>query len=294
MLGSMIVDVLSQEKDISVRATRRNHAPHFDPGRSVDWVPFDAETDQLATIVAGTDWVINAIGIIKPLIDENQPDAVRRAIVVNSLFPFRLAAATKIAKAKVIQIATDCVFSGRLGNYREDAPHDPLDVYGKTKSLGEVTARDFLNLRCSIVGPELQNHHSLLDWLLSRPRGSTVKGFANHRWNGVTTLQFARIVLGLVRSNSTLSGTQHVVPADTVTKASLLRMFAATFERMDLAIEDVDAAEAVDRTLGTLRPEINEEIWRASTKHGPSSVKSMVAELAAWPRPVERGNTADQ
>ena len=44
---------------------------------------------------------------------------------------------------KVIQIATDCVFDGLKGNYTEDDKHNAIDVYGKTKSLGEVSADNF-------------------------------------------------------------------------------------------------------------------------------------------------------
>jgi dTDP-4-dehydrorhamnose reductase len=289
----MIVDVLCRETDIQVRATTRDDIkPVRDGGQRLEWVRFDAELDDPRSLCAGQDWVVNAIGIIKPLINEQVPQEVRRAIVVNSLFPFRLAAAATMGNTRVIQIATDCVFSGRVGSYHEDAPHDALDVYGKTKSLGEVAASNFLNLRCSIVGPELRGHRSLLDWLLSRPLGSKVQGFVNHRWNGVTTLQFARIVLGLIRSKSMLTGTQHVVPSDAVTKAELLRLFATAFSRPDLVIEDVEAREAIDRTLSTSRPETNDEVWQASGLPRPLSVGAMVAELSRWQRSAEPAHRA--
>src|SRR5207244_6584362 len=110
---------------------------------------------------------------------------VRRAVAVNSLFPYALSDVAEAAGARVLQIATDCVFSGREGSYREDSPHDPLDVYGKTKSLGEVQAPHFLNLRCSIVGPEIRGFRSLLCWFLAQPRNARLRGFVNHWWNGV-------------------------------------------------------------------------------------------------------------
>src|SRR5437868_4207618 len=70
--------------------------------------------------------VINCIGLIKPYCDN-----VQSAIKVNALFPHKL-------PANSIQIATDCVYSGSKGGYIETDPHDALDVYGKTKSLGEA------------------------------------------------------------------------------------------------------------------------------------------------------------
>ena len=283
MLGSMIVDVLSRAGDLRVRATYRGDREaidsHFRP-RSVEWISFDAERDNIGQILVGEPWIINAIGIIKPLIHEDRAEEVRRAVLVNSLFPFAVAAAAARGDARVIQIATDCVFSGREGSYHEDSPHDPLDVYGKTKSLGEVAASHFLNLRCSIVGPELRGHLSLLDWFLSQPRHASVRGFVNHRWNGITTLHFAQIVLGLVQSNSRISGTHHIVPHDSVTKAQLLREFATAFERKDIQVQDAAAPEPVDRTLSTKSPLMNDDIWHASGRDEIPNIRTMLNELA--------------
>jgi dTDP-4-dehydrorhamnose reductase len=295
MLGSMLVRVLTAAKDVHVRATYRGEDEPRIPGVSshdVEWVSFDAERDTLPSTEAGESWIVNAIGIIKPLIREDSWPDVERAIDVNARFPYRLAAAALTNEARVIQIATDCVFSGRQGDYREDSPHDALDVYGKTKSLGEVNAAHFLNLRCSIVGPELNGHRSLLDWLVRQPRGATVKGFVNHRWNGVTTLQFAQIVLGLIRSNSTLCGTHHVVPNGALTKAELLREFATAFQRSDLLIEDAKATESIDRTLSTIGFDINEELWRNSRPTGVPTVRMMTQELARFIG-VKRLNSGD-
>jgi dTDP-4-dehydrorhamnose reductase len=287
MLGSMIVRVLSRAQDVSLRATYREGREWLDPrlgGSSVQWVRFDAEREDVGDVLAGEQWIINAIGIIKPHIRENVPADVERAIKLNAVFPFSLAAAASAHQARVVQIATDCVFSGREGGYQEDSAHDALDVYGKTKSLGEVNEPHFLNLRCSILGPEVRGHLSLMDWFLSQPRGATVKGFVNHRWNGVTTLHFAQIALGLLRSNSELGGTHHVVPTDSLTKADLLREFAAAFDRSDVRVEDAKAPERIDRTLSTLNSAINDEIWRTAREDGVPSVRLMIHELAEFGR----------
>ena len=47
-------------------------------------------------------------------------------------------------KTKIFQIATDCVFSGKIGGYNELSNHDDLDIYGVSKSMGEVKKRKFL------------------------------------------------------------------------------------------------------------------------------------------------------
>lgn len=207
--------------------------------------------------------VINCIGLIKPQIKHTID-----AIVVNSYFPHML-------PAGAIQIATDCVYSGAKGNYVETDPHDALDVYGKTKSLGE--APHIKNLRCSIIGPEVKNHSSLLDWFLSQ---ESVKGFTNHLWNGITTYHFSKICQGIVREGIELPNLQHIVPADVVTKAELLEIINRAYGK-SIAIEHVEAPEAIDRTLATNNPELNLKLWQAAGYAKPPTIQEMVEELAA-------------
>jgi dTDP-4-dehydrorhamnose reductase len=160
--------------------------------------------------------------------------------------------------ARVIQIATDCVFSGSRGNYTESDPHDPLDAYGKTKSLGEVQSPNVLHIRCSIIGPELKRASSLLGWFLKQPPGATLQGFAHHEWNGVTTLQFARLCSSLIRGGTArfdalrnVSSVHHFVPNVAVNKHELLQLFARVFEH-PVVIERTDASgPPVRRTLSS-------------------------------------------
>ena len=220
---------------------------------------FNAETDS----IPDADWIINCIGVIKPYCND-----VQRAIRVNSLFPYRLPKNT-------IQIATDCVFSGKRGDYDETSLHDATDVYGKTKSLGE--APHIKNLRCSIIGPEVNNHISLLDWFLAQ---KTAKGFTNHLWNGITTYHYSLIVQAAIILDIELPIVQHIVPADVVTKAELLKLIAKAYKR-NIPVEEVEADEAIDRTLSTINPELNAELWQAAGYPEPPTIEQMINELAA-------------
>ena len=160
MLGSMILDYLLQQRDLEVTATVRRRAlatklrQHFGGGR---WSLFDADTRNLhdaVRVIDGHEWVINAIGVIKSLVHDDNAAEVERAIRVNSVLPYLISHRAEAIGAQVLQIATDCVYSGDTGSYSEHHQHDARDVYGKTKSLGEVRAPHVHNLRCSIVGPE--------------------------------------------------------------------------------------------------------------------------------------------
>lgn len=247
---------------------------------ALDRAAFDAERDDPADVLAAGDWVVNAIGVIAPLIDERAPASVERALAVNARFPHRLAEAAAARGARVIHLTTDGVFSGARGGYAEDSPHDAAGTYARSKSAGEVAAPHVLNLRCSIVGPERAPGRSLLSWLLGQPAGARLTGFANHRWNGVTTLALARACAGIVRTRPALPGTLHLVPADVVSKADLLGMLAAAFQRGDLEIVRGAAPVAVDRSLATLHPDANALIWRAAGYRAPPAVAAMVRELA--------------
>jgi dTDP-4-dehydrorhamnose reductase len=273
MLGSMIHRYLSQQ-------------PGYDLSVSTRYV-LDAENTTvtlLSNLLRGHDYAINCIGIIKPRIDELDPISVKRAIQVNSLFPHLLAKAAEATNCKVIQIATDCVYSGYDGPYDEFEPGDATDVYGKTKSLGEVRSPNVCHLRCSIIGPEIKNHRSLLDWFLSKPQEAQVNGYRNHRWNGVTTLAFARICHGVMLSNwdFVLQPPKHVVPKNSVTKAELLGHIAYFYNRQDIRLNEIDALTTVDRTLSTLNEDGNLEFWQAAGYDEPPYIQQMIEELAAY------------
>jgi len=288
MLGSMIVDWLARDPSLEVGATVRDQR-YLEHRRAllpeVQWCLLDAEDNSSAkalSVLEGCDWIINAIGVIKPFIHEDNPLEVERAIRVNALFPHCLARRAREAGARVLQIATDCVYSGREGRYNEDAPHDPMDVYGKTKSLGEARSDSVFHLRCSIIGPEPKNHLSLLDWFLRQPSGAKVTGFTNHRWNGVTTLHFARICQGIIKTDLKLPYLHHVIPGGEITKAGMLEEFAGKYGREDIEITHSEAANVIDRTLSSRNEILNRSIWEAAGFHQPPGIPDMIAEMRSF------------
>jgi dTDP-4-dehydrorhamnose reductase len=287
MLGAMILDVYADCEDLDLIGTYRGEIDKSlkEKYPDVEFRKLDSEScsiDDVAEAIKGSEWVVNAIGVIKPFIHDDNAAETERAIRVNGLFPYILGKAADQTNAKVIQIATDCVYSGEKGMYVEDDLHDALDVYGKSKSLGEAFLGNVMHVRCSIIGPELKNHLSLLDWFLGQEKGSTVNGYSNHKWNGVTTLQYAKIALGIIRDNIEFDHIQHVIPGNLITKANLLRSFAKDFGRSDIAINEVEAPKVVDRTLSTLNTDMNTRIWKAAGYENIPTVEEMVEELAKY------------
>lgn len=288
MLGSTVVDFLARDRGLRVGATVRNRQMLGAGHRllpEVNWHALDVDADslrELPSFLDDYDWIINAIGVIKPFISDDRPDEVRRAIQVNALFPYSLAHRAEDVGVRVLQIATDCVFSGSEGGYTEEAAHHPLDVYGMTKSLGEVDSKNVFHLRCSIIGPEVKNHVSLLDWFLKQAPGSKLTGFTNHLWNGVTTLHFAKICCGIIKHNLEVPCLQHIVPAKEITKAEMLDYFSTCYRRDDIKIVHGVSSSPIDRTLRTNNPVINRLLWEVGGYMKPPSVPDMIEDLHAF------------
>lgn len=281
MLGSMVTRVLSERPELDVTTTARAAGGRPASGSSVR--RFEVCKDEIAPLLDGGDydWVINAVGVTAGHIDHRASTSIENAVTVNALFPHRLVAECTLRGQRVIQIATDGVFSGVGGPYDEAARHDATDVYGKTKSLGEVPAGNVIHLRCSVLGPELSVPSSLLEWILSCPTGARLEGYDQHRWNGVTTLHFAKLCAAVI-GGVKIPSLQHVVPADAVSKAELLELVLSAFGRQDVEVSRVPGPGApINRTLTTCNPEANSLLWRAAGYDRPPTIADMLRELAA-------------
>lgn len=280
MLGNTVLEVFSQSKyDLLLTARGESFLSKIKRGEKHKLDAQKSTVSELEEIIKDCDYAVNCIGIIKSYIHDNNSKEVQTAIEVNSLFPHKLSLAAKNSGTKIIQIATDCVFDGSKGNYNENDKHNPLDVYGKTKSLGEVFEDNVLNLRCSIIGKELKSKTSLLEWFLNQPLNAKVNGFNNHLWNGLTTKVFAKICLGIISNNVWFSGLQHIVPKDYLSKAQMLKIFAKTFNREDININEMNAEESINRTLSTLDSKRNKDIWQMASYDQIPSVEDMIKDM---------------
>lgn len=253
MLGQMVEHLLSKSNGIAVKHTCR--------GQESTPFYFNVEDglDGLYQIVEryGTfDYFINCIGILNSKIDEKDSKSVRRAFLVNALFPHELATLARETGTRVIHISTDGVFAKDAGVCMENSPQEYDNVYSKTKSLGEIIAPGFLNLRCSIIGPNSFKKQGLLEWFLNQPSGAEVHGYTDHMWNGVTTLQFAKLcrklivedLFDVVRDEASI---HHFCPNQAVSKYELLQLFKVAF-RPDITVKPVaDEERPVCRILDT-------------------------------------------
>jgi len=206
---------------------------------------FDAEdAQQIYDLVYKYDYayIINCIGVLIKESEENP----EKAILVNALFPKILERYARTTGIKIIHISTDCVFSGAKGSYEEDSAKDGLDTYAKTKALGEINNSKDLTIRTSIIGPELKNNGTgLFDWFMKQK--ASAKGFADHFWTGVTTLELAKAVEYFLKNS--IAGLVHLTNSTKISKYELLNLINEYRPGSRIRIEKTVTGQPIDKSL---------------------------------------------
>lgn len=215
------------------------------------FLPGDAGSKVRELASSQPDIVINCAGAIKQRTSDDGA-----LYYANALLPLELKAMLP-ARTLLIHPSTDCVFSGHSESaYRSDQPADAEDVYGWSKYLGEeaLLSRPLtLVPRVSIIGPdEREGGPGLLNWFLRQPDGATLKGFTNHLWNGITTLEWCHQIERRLRSGEDfepMRGTRLQLGTEApIAKCDLLAAFAASFGKR-VTIVPHAAESGVNRVL---------------------------------------------
>jgi len=243
-------------------------APHARVIVGVDVLEGDAL--ERAVRDARPEFVVNAVGIVKQLDAASNKHA---STAVNAWLPHRLDRLCRELGARLLHISTDCVFSGRRGNYVESDPSDAEDIYGRSKWLGEPDAA--LTLRTSIIGRELKRPtHGLVEWFLDQ-KGKAVNGFAGAIYTGFTTIEMARIMALVIEKHPRISGLFHVASAP-INKFDLLHLIRKA-GGIEVEIRR-DEAFVCDRSLLMSR-------FSEATGYRAPSWESMIREMCADPTP---------
>jgi len=202
-----------------------------------------AELDKLN--VCENDVVVNCIGVIKPQIEKI---GETNSFIINSYFPNVLADHCENKKAKLIHITTDCVYSGKTGNYDENSLPDQFDTYGLSKKLGEPN--NCCVIRTSIIGEEKHTKRSLVEWIKSSS-GKEIKGFTDHLWNGVTCLELSKVIQKIVCEDFFWQGVRHIHSPNSVSKFELLNLINEVYD-LDITIASATSNSYCDRTLSSV------------------------------------------
>lgn len=270
MLGHQLLRQWTQRHDVvaTVRGSLSTYAGYglYNVSNCIPNIDVRATDDVLLCLrTVRPHVIINAVGLIK---QRSLATDALSSLELNSVFPHRLAINAELVGARLIHFSTDCVFSGRQGGYTEHDTPDPVDVYGRTKLLGELVLPHCLTLRTSIIGRELSRKASLVEWLLAQRL--KVKGFARAIYSGFTTLEMARILETLLVAHPDAHGLWHV-SSEPITKYDLLHLLRKHFA-LDLLIER-DEDFVCDRSLVSDR-------FRDTFSYHPPSWDQMIKELA--------------
>lgn len=236
----------------------------------VNGIAGDARNTELIRdlIVDGKyDSVINCIGILNQFAEDNKA----LASFLNSYFPHFLAEVTEGTDTQVIHMSTDCVFSGKRGEYTESDFRDGETFYDRSKALGELEDNKNITLRNSIVGPDINpNGIGLLNWFMKQ--SGEINGYTKAMWTGQTTLQLAKTMEAAAKEKA--HGLFNTVPNHSISKYELLKLFNHYLRDDMIIINPIEGINA-DKSLKRTRFEFDYII---------PDYEIMVAELAAWLR----------
>jgi dTDP-4-dehydrorhamnose reductase len=225
-------------------------------------------TDQVALHglldrAADVDVIVNCVGVLIRDCAGNEA----RAAYLNAYLPHLLERRFAGTATRIVQLSTDCVFSGRTGPYVEESPYDGTLFYDRSKALGELFSDKDLTLRMSIIGPELGPGSGLFDWFMRQT--GVVDGYANVIWNGITTVELARGVVAAIEQN--LTGLYHLTPAETISKADLLSTIGSVFDH-DVVVRRCPEPSS-DKTLRNTRTDFDYQV---------PGYGEMILDLKVW------------
>ena len=211
------------------------------------------------------DAIVNCVGVVK---QRAEAKASIPSLEINALLPHRLALLARAAGCRLVHLSTDCVFSGREGAYTEDHVPDAEDLYGRSKLLGEVDTPGCITLRTSIIGLELKQKTSLVEWFIAQ-KGKKVKGFCGAIYSGFTTMEMARIIESLLVEHPQAHGLYHV-SSEPISKYELLLKINNCMN-LNIEVEPEDEFRC-DRSLDSAR-------FRSEFGYRPPTWDEMADEL---------------
>lgn len=235
MLGSEVMRALPN----AWGTTRQIRSAHH---RIVPGIDISSEQKMRLVIdLVRPDVIVNCAGVVKSECGES---STTEAIRVNGGAPHMIAKLAEDSRCTLVHISTDCVFNGARGDRTESDVPDASDVYGRSKSIGElVSYQHCVTLRTSFIGRDQRRGRGLLEWLLRAD--SSVAGYINCLWSGVSSIELARVIK-CVAENQKLSGLYHVA-GPRISKSELLRTLIHSFG-LSVTV-DPELEPVIDRTL---------------------------------------------
>ena len=267
MIGSAIFKRLHSESSLEIFGGVRDlsYAKFFSVSFQKNLLEYGDLADERSIPIilnkVSPEVVINCVGITKHKKDTNNPEVV---MPINATMPHQFASACNDRNIRFIHVSSDCVFTGIKGNYLEGDLPDASDLYGRSKTMGEVINGNALTLRTSTIGHELYTNYGLLEWFLSQE--NECRGFSRAIFSGLPSIVFADVIKNFVLPNPNLRGLHHV-SADPINKYDLLKLIAKVYNKNIKINQDHDFI--INRSL-------NYEKFQVATGYTPADWPEMI------------------
>ena len=272
MLGSTLYNSFSSLQGYETWGTVRSkeYFKHFlNPDKIINNIDVLKQDDLIHLFTKlQPEIVINCVGIIKQQRGAKDP---LTTLPINSILSHRLSNLCRLAKARLILVSTDCVFSGKKGNYLENDIPDAIDLYGRSKLLGEIhDSEHVFTMRTSIIGHELNSNYSLVDWFLSQT--GKVNGYSKAIFTGFPTVELANIIKEYIIPKPSLYGIYHI-SASPINKYKLLHLVKTHYQKEIEIIDNHDVR--IDRSL-------NSDKFKNETGYNPPSWEVLIQKMFAY------------
>ena len=236
MLGNYILNIL-QDKYTIISINRS------------DYDIIDNDYNKLFNIIKSytNAVIINCAGSIP----QRDTDMSSNIFIINSLFPKMLDKIAIELKINFIHISTNCVFNYENGNCNELSIPNEVNNYGLSKLLGEP--ENACVIRTSIIGEEMINKKSLLEWIISNKNGK-INGYSNYLWNGCTCFTLANYIKNIIESNSYWKGIKHLHSKEILSKYDISCIVNEIYD-LNIDITPFKLDTPINKTLSTIYPD---------------------------------------
>jgi dTDP-4-dehydrorhamnose reductase len=265
LIGRTLFSQLKKNKSLEVYGSSRNKNED-QHNKEIQYFDYKYGENFLEKIIheIEPEYIINCIGVTKHI--EGSEDQLV-SIPLNSLLPHNISKVISKSNSKLIQISSDCVYSGKKGDYKEEDTPDSLDLYGRSKAFGEVINNKDITIRTSTIGHEDNTNYGLLEWFLSQKESCF--GYKNAFFSGLTTFELSKVIENYFLTDKSLSGLFHVA-GQPISKFRLLELIAAQYS-LEVKIKP-NTEFCIDRTL-------NSSFFNSKTSYSPPSWEEMIDNM---------------
>jgi len=262
ILGSTLFHYLNNKKNLKVLSISRSKKSNKNINLS-NFYNFKKLENKI--IKNKPNYLINCIGVTKY---SNSYNNKKKTNIINTKMPIHLAKFCEQNKIYFLHISTDCVFTGKKGNYSENMNKDSRDLYGYSKNKGEIKNKFSTTIRTSFIGPEVNSNKSLLNWFLSQKK--IVKGYKNAFFSGLTSLELSKIIFSYFIEKKMLLNKIINVGSSRISKLTLLNKIKKIFNKEIKII--IYSKFKIDRSL-------NSKKFRKHTGYKVKKWNKMLIEL---------------